>query len=108
MNKKLHIRKGDYVVVIAGKDRGAKGHVLKVFTKDERVIVENVNFVKRHVKANRSRQNPQGGIIEKEAPIHISNVMLYSTKLNTVTKPVVKVVGESRVRVCKKTGDELN
>jgi large subunit ribosomal protein L24 len=108
MNKKLRIRKGDYVVVITGKNRGVKGHVLKVFTKEERVIVENVNFVKRHVKAQRSKQNPQGGIIEKEAPIHISNVMLYNTKLNEVTKPVIKVIGEKRVRVCKKTGDELN
>jgi len=108
MNKKLRIKKGDYVVVITGRYRGVKGHVLKVFTKEERVIVENVNFIKKHVKAQRDRKNPQGGIIEKEAPIHISNVMLYNTKLNEVTKPVTKVIGEKRVRVCKKTGDELN
>jgi len=106
MIKKLKIRKGDNVVIITGKFRGVKGRVLKVFTKDERVIVENVNFIKKHIKPN--RRNQQGGIIEKEAPIHISNVMLYNTKLNDVTKPVIKVVGQSRVRVCKKTGDELN
>jgi len=106
MIKKLKIKKGDNVVIITGKFRGVKGRVLKVFTKDERVIVENVNFIKKHIKPN--RRNQQGGIIEKEAPIHISNVLLYNTKLNDVTKPVIKVVGQSRVRVCKKTGDELN
>ena len=104
--KKLRIRKGDNVVVITGKFRGVKGRVLKVFPKDERVIVENVNFIKRHVRAN--RRNQQGGIIEKEAPIHVSNVMLFNTKINDVTKPVIKVVGKNRVRVCKKTGDELS
>jgi len=106
MIKKLKIKKGDNVVIITGKFRGVKGRILKVFTKDERVIVENVNFIKKHIKPN--RRNQQGGIIEKEAPIHISNVLLYNTKLNDVTKPVIKVVGQSRVRVCKKTGDELN
>jgi large subunit ribosomal protein L24 len=65
-----------------------------------------VNFIKRHVKPN--RKNQQGGIVTKEAPIHVSNVMLFSTKLNTVTKPIMTVVGDARVRICKKTGDELN
>lgn len=106
MKNKLNIRKGDDVVVITGKYRGVKGKVLKVFPKDERVIVENVNFIKKHVKPN--QQNQQGGIVEKEAPIHVSNVMLFNSKINEVTKPVIKVVGDKRVRVCKKTGDELN
>lgn len=106
MKNKLKIKKGDNVVVITGKYRGVKGKVLKVFPKDQRVIVENVNFIKKHVKPN--QQNQQGGIIEKEAPIHVSNVMVFNSKLNAVTKPVMKVVGNARVRVCKKTGDELN
>jgi len=104
MRNKLRLRKGDNVVVITGKDKGVKGRILKVFPKDEKVIVENVNFIK---KAMRARQNQPGQIIEKEAPIHVSNVMLYSDKLKTVTKPIIKIVGEARVRVCKKTGDEL-
>ena len=106
MQNKLHVRKGDNVVVITGKDKGTKGRVLKVFTKDSRVLVENVNMIKRHVKPN--RKNQQGGIIQKEAPIHASNVMIFNAKINSVTKAIIKVVGDARVRVCKKTGDELN
>jgi large subunit ribosomal protein L24 len=106
MKNKLRVRKGDNVVVIAGKYKGVKGRILKVFPSDERVIVENVNFIKRHQRA--SQRNRQGGIIEKEAPIHVSNVMLFNEKINAVTKPVIKIVSGNRVRVCKKTGDELN
>ena len=106
MQKRLKIRRGDRVVVISGKYRGVKGNVLKVFPKDERVIVENVNFIKRHTKAR--KQNQPSSIIEKEAPIHVSNVMLFNDKLNTVTKPVIKIVDDTRIRVCKKTGDELS
>jgi large subunit ribosomal protein L24 len=105
MQKKLNIKKGDNVVVITGKYKGVKGRVLKVFPETERVLVENVNLMKRHTKA-RSQTN-RGGIITKEAPIHVSNVMLYNAKLNAVTKAVMKIVGENRIRVCKKTGDEL-
>jgi len=105
MKNKLRVRRGDNVVVITGKYKGVKGRILKVFPKDERVIVENVNFVKRHTKP-RSRTQ-QGGIIEKEAPIHVSNVMLFNSKINSVTKPVIKIVGGDRIRICKKTGDEL-
>ena len=106
MKNKLRIKKGDKVVVIAGKDKGVKGRILKVFPKDKRVIVENVNFIKRHSKPR--SQTQQGGIIEKEAPIHISNVMLFNDNLNQVTKPVIRIIGDNRVRVCKKTGDELS
>jgi large subunit ribosomal protein L24 len=105
MQKKLCVKKGDDVVVITGKYRGVKGKVLKVFPEKERVIVENVNFVKKHTRA--SQKNRQGGIIEKEAPIHVSNVMIFNSKLDTVTKAVYKTAGTSRVRVDKKTGDEL-
>jgi len=106
MQNKLCVKKGDYVVVIAGQDKGKKGRILKVFPVKQRVIVENVNFIKKHVRPN--RQNQQGGIIEKEAPVHVSNVMLFNSKLNAVTKVAWKKVGDKRIRVCKKTGDELD
>jgi large subunit ribosomal protein L24 len=102
---KLCIKKGDDVVVITGKYRGVKGKVLMVYPKDEKVIVENVAFKKRHTKPNKNNQ--QGGIIEKESPIHVSNVMLFNNKLNTVTKAVRVVKGDKRVRIDKKSGDEL-
>jgi len=105
MKNRLRLRRGDNVIVLTGKYRGVKGRILKVFPKDEKVIVENVNFIK---KTTRARQNQPGQIIEKEAPIHVSNVMLWNDKLKEVSKPVIKIVGNSRVRVCKKTGDELN
>ena len=75
----MHIKKGDTVVVIAGKERGMKGVVLKVLRKDDKVIDEGRNLVKRHHKPN-PLIGREGGIIEREAPIHISNVMLYSEK----------------------------
>ncbi|MCL2064200.1 MAG: 50S ribosomal protein L24 [Candidatus Cloacimonetes bacterium] len=105
MKNKLRLRKGDNVIVITGKYKGVKGRILKVFPKDERVIVENVNFIKRHSKPR--SQTQQGGIIEKEAPIHVSNVMLFNTTHNMVSKPVIKIINGNRIRVCKKTGDEL-
>jgi large subunit ribosomal protein L24 len=73
---KVHVRTGDEVVVITGKDKGKQGKVKKVLPKTNRVVVEGVNMVKRHTKP--SAKNPQGGIIEMEAPIHASNVMLLS------------------------------
>jgi len=105
MQTKLHVKKGDNVVVITGKYKGVKGRVLKAFPKDGKVLVENVNFIKRHTKAR--SQAKQGGIIEKEAPINASNVMIYNAKIDSVTKAVFKEVGGTRIRVCKKTGDEL-
>ncbi len=105
MEKKMRIKKGDKVVVISGKYKGVKGLVLKAFPKTQRVIVEKVNFIKKHVRPN--QQNQQGGIIEKESPIHVSNVMLLNAKIGQVTRAVWKKVGDRRVRVCKKTGDEI-
>ncbi|MBN2828949.1 MAG: 50S ribosomal protein L24 [Candidatus Cloacimonetes bacterium] len=102
----MRIKKGDTVIVISGEDKGIKGTVLKAFPKTQRVIVEKVNMIKKHAKP--SQQNPQGGIIRMEAPIHISNVMLYSEKINDVTKAVYKQGNDGkRIRVCAKTGDEL-
>lgn len=106
-NKKnrMRIKKGDTVVVISGEDRGRKGKVLKAFPKTNRVIVEKVNFIKKHTRP--TQQNPQGGIIQMEAPVHVSNVMLYNEKLGESTRAVYRKVGDSRVRVDKKTGDEI-
>ena len=105
MTEKMNLKKGDYVVVISGADRGKKGRVLKAYPKTNRVIVEKVNMIKKHAKP--SQRNPQGGIIHKEAAVHASNIMLFNDKLHTVTKPVIKVQDGKRIRVCKKSGDEL-
>jgi len=102
---KLNLKKGDFVVVISGEDKGKKGHILKAFPKTGRVIVEKVHMIKKHAKP--SQRNPQGGIITMEAPIQASNVMLFNEKLNTVSKPVIQIRENNRVRVCKKSGDEL-
>lgn len=102
---KLNFKKGDFVVVISGEDKGRKGHVLKAFPKTGRVIVEKVHMIKKHAKP--SQRNPQGGIITMEAPIQASNVMLFNEKLNAVSKPVIRIHEGQRVRVCKKSGDEL-
>ncbi len=105
MPDKLKIKKGDYVIVISGNDKGRKGRVLKAYPKTNRVIVEKVHMIKKHAKP--SQNNPQGGIISMEAPVNASNVMLFNEKLNTVSKPVIKVREGHRIRVCKKSGDEL-
>ncbi len=94
------IKKNDQVLVLAGNDRGAKGKVLKVLSKESRVIVEGVNMVKKHTRP--SQNLPQGGILEVEAPIHISNVKLIAPKANIPTRVGFKVLKDgSKVRVCK-------
>jgi len=105
VRKKLNLKKGDYVVVISGEDKGKKGRILRAFPSTGRVIVEKVNMIKKHAKP--SQRNPQGGIINKEAPIMASKVMLFNEKLNTVSKPVIQIREGRRIRVCKKSGDEL-
>lgn len=107
MAPKVHVKKGDTVVVITGKDAGHKGKVLSVFPKTQRVIVEKANIVKRHTRPTRSM--PQGGIIEKEAPIHSSNVMLFCNKCNNATRVGKKILENgSKVRICKKCGEVLD
>ena len=98
----MKIRKNDTVKVIAGsyKDKGKIGKVLKVFPESDRIIVEGINIIKRHTRP--SQKLPQGGIIEKEAPIHVSNVMYYSTKFNVTTRIGFKRLEDgSKVRYCK-------
>ncbi|ADY54769.1 LSU ribosomal protein L24P [Syntrophobotulus glycolicus DSM 8271] len=101
-NHKVHVRKGDTVMVITGKDAGKKGKVLQVLPKANRVVVEQVNIVKRHTKPTKAL--PQGGIVEKEAPINSSNVMLYCTECNSVTRRSMKITEQGKFRVCKKCG----
>lgn len=104
---KVHVKKGDTVLIITGKDAGHKGKVLSVLPKEQRVIVEKANIVKRHTRPTRSM--PQGGIVEKEAPIHSSNVMLYCSKCSNPTRVGKKVLADGkRVRVCKRCGEVLD
>ncbi|MBE3585281.1 MULTISPECIES: 50S ribosomal protein L24 [Desulfofundulus] len=103
---KLHVRKGDTVLVLTGKYAGKRGKVLEAQPAKGRVIVEGVNIVKRHTRPN--PRMPQGGIVEKEAPIHASNVMLVCNKCNNPTRIAKKFLEDGRkVRVCKKCGEEL-
>ena len=103
---KLKIKKGDKVVVLAGRDKGKSGEVLRVLVADERVVVQGVNMVKRH-----TRQSPgqQGGIVEKEAAIHISNVAHTYPKSNKPTRVGYKFLGDGRkVRFAKRSGEVLD
>ncbi|MFZ0614306.1 MAG: 50S ribosomal protein L24 [Desulfobacterales bacterium] len=101
----MRLKKDDKVKVIAGKDKGKIGKVLKVIRKKNRVLVENVNMVKRHAKP--SAQNRQGGIIEGEAPIHWSNLMLMCGKCMTPTRIKVQRLDDGKkVRACSKC-DEI-
>ena len=104
---KVKIKRGDNVIVTTGKNKGSKGEVLEVIRKegkDPRVIVAGTNIVKKHTKP--SAQNPQGGIVEKEASLHISNVSLVD-KSGKATKAGYKVEGDKKVRVAKTTGETL-
>lgn len=101
------IRKGDEVIVIAGRSKGQRGHVLKVL-KDDRLLVENVNMVKRHMKPDPQRQQP-GGIVEREAPIHKSNVMLYNPATDQGDRVGFKVLEDGRkVRIFRSTGEVVD
>jgi len=104
---KVKIKRGDNVIVTTGKNKGSKGEVLEVIRKegkDPRVVVAGINIVKKHVKP--SAANPQGGIVEKEASLHISNVALID-KNGKATKVGYKVEDGKKVRVAKTTGETL-
>lgn len=106
MSVKLHIKKGDMVQVIAGDNKGKQGKVLKVEVSKQRAIVEGVNICKKATKPN--AQNPQGGIIEKEAPIHVSNFMVLDPKSGKPTKVGRKADAKGKlVRYAKKSGEEI-
>ena len=102
--KKFKIKTGDTVKVIAGDHRGAEGRVMKIIGDENKAIVEGINMIKKHLKP--SAENPQGGIIEKEAPIHISNLSLMTSK-GEVTRVGIRMDGDKKVRYSKKTNDVI-
>ncbi len=103
--KKFKIKTGDEVIILAGKDKGQKGKVLKIVKSKDRVLVEGVNVIKKHVKP--SAENPQGGIVEKEAPIHISNVALVDPKSGKATRVGYETKDGKKVRVSKKSKEVI-
>jgi len=106
MQKKLHIKKGDTVIVVSGNSKGQKGKVLDVIRESNRAIVEGVNMVSKHAKPN--AENPQGGIIKQEAPIHISNLMLVDPSSGKPTRIGRRLNDNGKlVRYSKKSGEEI-
>ena len=104
----ISIRKNDQVIVRAGKDRGKKGRVLSVLPDKNRVVVEGVNLIKRHTRPNPQR-NIKGGIVEREAAIHLSNVMLVDPDTNEATRVGKKVLSDgTRVRISRKSGQAID
>ncbi len=101
----MHIKRDEQVIVISGEYRGKRGRVLKVFQDRNRVVVEGVNFIHRHMRPSQKMQ--QGGIVKKEAPIHVSNVMVVCPKCDTPTRAAYKVLGDEgkssrrKAKVCK-------
>jgi len=103
----LHIRKNDSVMIIAGKERGTTGKVLRILPDKGRAVVERLNMVKRHTRP-RGPQQP-GGIVEKEASIHLSNLMVMCDKCNAPVRFGQKVLGDGKkARVCRRCGDALD
>lgn len=102
---KLHIKKGDTVIVLAGSAKAKSGKVLKVLVSESRAIVEGLNMVSKSTKP--SAKNPQGGIIKQEAPIHISNLSLIDPKSGKPTRIAIKREGKTVTRIAKKSGEEI-
>ncbi|WP_216624528.1 50S ribosomal protein L24 [Paenibacillus foliorum] len=106
-NNKLNVKKDDTVFVITGKDKGKKGRIIAAYPRENRVLVEGVNLIKKHTKPSQS--NPQGGIISQEAPIHVSNVMLIDPKSGQPTRVGYKVLDNGKkVRIAKKSGEVID
>ena len=106
MQKKLHIKKGDTVIVITGESKGQKGRVLEVDREKNRAIVEGINMVSKHTKPN--SKSPQGGILKKEAPVHISNLMLLDPQSGKATRIGRRLNEKNKlVRYSKKSGEEI-
>jgi large subunit ribosomal protein L24 len=107
MRGRFSLKKNDLVMVIAGKEKGKSGRILKVFPRKNRALIEKVNFIKRHTRA--SGQTRQGGIVEREAPVHVSNVMVICEKCNLPIRMGKKILDDGKkVRVCKKCGELLD
>lgn len=94
------IKKNDVVKILAGKDKGKTGKVIMVFPRKDRVLVEGVNYVKKH--ARQTQQNQKGGIIQKEMPIQISNLMLVCKNCNKPTRAEINITADGKARICKK------
>ena len=105
MKKKIHVKTGDTVMVISGKDKGKTGKVLEVSPKEGKIIVEDINIVTKHVKPR--REGEAGGIMKGPGAMYASKVMLYCSKCKKPTRIAHKVSGDSKVRVCKHCGAEL-
>ena len=106
MQKKLHIKKGDTVFVNTGEYKGQKGRVLEVNRKTDRAVVEGINMISKHTKPN--AQNPDGGIVKQEAPVHISNLMLLDPSSGAPTRIGRKADDKGKlVRYSKKSGEEI-
>ena len=106
MPKRFRLRKGDDVVVISGRDKGKTGSILRVIRSEDRVIVDGINMVKRHTRPSQAQP---GGIVNKEAPIHISNVALADPKDGSATRVGYKFLGDGRkVRVAKQSGEVID
>jgi len=102
------IRKGDEVVILTGKDKGKRGLVTKAFPEGDKVIVENVNIIKKHQKPN-PNMNVPGGIVEKEMPIHVSNVALYNSATGKADRVGFKILDDGRkVRIYKSSGEVID
>jgi len=107
VGNRLAVRKNDLVEVIAGKEKGKRGKVLRVIPKTGRVLVEKINFIKRHTRPG--RQTHQGGIVEREAPLHVSNVMVICTKCDRPVRTGKVVLSDGkRVRICRKCGEVID
>lgn len=102
----MYIKKGDLVTVIAGKELGKSGKVLKVFPAKQRVAVEGINMVKKHTRP--TQQNQQGGILEKEGSLHVSNLLLFCNKCNRGVRVGNNVLDDkSKTRICRECGEQI-
>ena len=106
-NNKLHVKTGDRVVVIMGKDKGKIANVKKALPQDNKIVVEGVNIITKAQKPN-PMAGVQGGLVKYEAPLYSSKVMLYCTKCEKATRIKVEMVDGKKVRVCKKCGEQLD
>ncbi len=103
----MHVHREDTVLILTGKDRGKKGRVIRLFTKTEKALVEKINMVKRHTRP--TQQMPQGGILEKEAPVAVSNLQVVCGKCQKPTRVAHKVLANgNKVRACKKCGEIMD
>jgi large subunit ribosomal protein L24 len=104
--KQFHVRKNDLVMVVTGKDKGKTGKVLRIAKKKDRLVVEKVNMIKKHVKPS---QKTKGGVMERENPIHISNVMVYCEKCSKPVRVGKKILEDGKkVRFCKKCAEVID